>query len=91
MATHPQRANDLLVSANFIRAIREAGYVNIRAALAELIDNALEANAREIAVTISRSASRGLPQIEVEDNGIKTAESTRIATAWIPRRRGCVD
>jgi len=69
MATHAQKAGDLLVSSNFIRAIREAGYVSVPTALAELIDNALEARATEVSVTISRSTSSGLPQIEVEDNG----------------------
>jgi hypothetical protein len=69
MATHPARAHDLLVSSNFIRAIREAGYISVPTALAELIDNALEAQASEISVTVSRSSSSGLPHIEVEDNG----------------------
>jgi len=75
MATRSERADDLLVSSNFIRAVREAGYVSVSTALAELIDNALEAHASEISVMISRSASSGLPQIEVEDNGMGMSES----------------
>ncbi|MBC9937032.1 MULTISPECIES: ATP-binding protein [unclassified Leucobacter] len=70
MATRPQHAGDLIVSSNFIRAAREAGYVSVSTALSELIDNALEAQASDISVSISRSASNGMPQIEVEDNGI---------------------
>lgn len=75
MVAHPQQASDLMVSSNFIRAIREAGYISVPTALAELIDNALEAQASEIAVNITRSSSSGLPQIEVEDNGIGMSRS----------------
>ncbi len=70
MATRPQRADDLLVSSNFVRAVRESGYVSLSTALAELIDNSLQAMATEVAITISRPRANGLPQIEVEDNGV---------------------
>lgn len=70
MATRSEQTDDLFVSSNFVRAVRDAGYVNVSTALAELIDNAVEAQASEISVTVSRSDSTGLPQIEVEDNGI---------------------
>lgn len=75
MAARPQQASDLLVSSNFIRAIREAGYISVPNALAELIDNALEARATKISVEVSRSSSSGLPQIEVEDNGVGMSKS----------------
>ena len=75
MAAHPQRVDNLLVSSNFIRAVREAGYVSVSTALAELIDNSIEARATEISVTVNRSDASGLPQIEVQDNGKGMSES----------------
>ncbi|MBR7829898.1 ATP-binding protein [Actinospica sp. MGRD01-02] len=69
MATQRQRNDDLLVPSNFVRAVREAGYVSVSTALAELIDNSIQAQASEVAITISRAHSKGLPQIAVEDNG----------------------
>jgi len=65
-----QQPDDLVMPSNFIRAVREAGYVSVSTALAELVDNAIEAQASEIFVTVTRSESSGLPQIEVEDNGV---------------------
>src|SRR4051794_10150815 len=70
MSRLAQRADDLVVSSNFIRAIREAGYLSISTALAELVDNSLQASATEVAITIRRVTSDGLPEITVEDNGI---------------------
>lgn len=70
MSQQAPRNDDLLVSSNFIRAIRESGYLNIATALAELIDNSLQASATDVAVTISRDPSNALPEIAVEDNGV---------------------
>jgi hypothetical protein len=70
MARQADRPSDLLVSSNFIRAVRESGYLSISTALAELIDNSLQAAAAEIAITISRDGSVSLPEIVVEDNGV---------------------
>lgn len=70
MSRLAQRADDLVVSSNFIRAIREAGYLNISTALAELVDNSLQAAATEVAITIHRPTADALPVIAVEDNGI---------------------
>jgi hypothetical protein len=70
MTVRPQRSDDLLVSENFIRAVREAGYLSVSTAIAELIDNSLEAKASDVSITIGRSAKTGLPDIQVEDNGI---------------------
>lgn len=64
------RGDDLLVSSNFIRAVRESGYLNIASALAELIDNSLQASATDVSVTISRENAEAFPEIVVEDNGI---------------------
>lgn len=61
--------SDLVVPSNFIRAVRESGYVSISTALAELIDNSLQANANDVAITIIRPDTKGLPRIDVEDNG----------------------
>lgn len=70
MSRHVERADDLLVSSNFIRAVRESGYLSITTALAELVDNSLQAAATEVAITISRDGADALPEIAVEDNGV---------------------
>lgn len=70
MSRKPQRADDLVVSSNFIRAVREAGYLNISTAIAELIDNSLQASATEVAIEISRASAEAMPEITVRDNGI---------------------
>lgn len=69
MGRSSQRADDLVVSSNFIRAVRESGYLSLATALAELVDNSLQASATEVAVTIEREDSAALPTITVEDNG----------------------
>lgn len=69
MSRHAPRVDDLLVSSNFIRAVRESGYLGISTALAELVDNSLQASATEVAVSISRDGTDALPEIVVEDNG----------------------
>lgn len=69
MSPHAPRVDDLLVSSNFIRAVRESGYLNISTALAELVDNSLQASASEVAISISRDGADALPGIVVEDNG----------------------
>lgn len=70
MPAQPQQSDALLVASNFIRAVRESGYLSISTALAELIDNSLQAAARDVAITVSRDAADALPEIVVEDNGI---------------------
>ncbi|MGA5764842.1 ATP-binding protein [Nonomuraea bangladeshensis] len=69
MGRQTPRQEDLTVSSNFIRAIRESGYVSLATALAELIDNSLQASATEVKVTISRPKAGAFPEIRVEDNG----------------------
>lgn len=63
-------ADNLLVSSNFIRAVRESGYVSLSTALGELVDNSLQATATDVAITISRPVKGAWPRIQVEDNGI---------------------
>jgi hypothetical protein len=70
MSRRPQRGDDLLVSSNFIRAVRESGYLNISTALAELVDNSLQASATTVAIRIHRASSNGLPEILIEDDGV---------------------
>jgi hypothetical protein len=63
------RNRDLVAASNFIRAVRESGYVSLSTALAELIDNSLQADARTIAVTVARPHAGGPHEIEVRDDG----------------------
>lgn len=66
----PASTLDYLIDApNFILAIRDSGYVSLATALAELIDNSLQAEATEINVTLDRDGAEALPTISVEDNG----------------------
>lgn len=69
MSTHPLTTSDLMVPRNFIQAVRESGYLNLSTALAELIDNSLQAGASQVAISASTDRTSGLPQIMVEDNG----------------------
>jgi hypothetical protein len=52
---------------SFIEAIRDAGYRGPGAALAELIDNAWEAQATRVAITLTRTA--GDVKVTVQDDG----------------------
>src|SRR3954453_15078813 len=68
----PRRArpgDDLLVASNFIRAVRESGYVSLSNALAELIDNSLQAAASKVMISINRAEAGALPEIRVWDDG----------------------
>ena len=40
---------------NFLLATREVGYRNLSAAIAELLDNAIQANARDISISLCGS------------------------------------
>lgn len=68
-----EMSRKLVSEANFIRATRDAGYKNIASALAELVDNALQAGAArvEIFVQESRDANgkRGI-SVGVLDDGV---------------------
>jgi hypothetical protein len=61
--------HDLLVMRNFIHAVRDAGYVNLSTALAELVDNSIQAGAHRIDVGITRPLGDSLPEIRVLDDG----------------------
>ena len=70
MSRQIQRVDDFVVASNFIRAVRDSGYLSISTALAELIDNSLQASASDVDITIRRTAPGELPEITVEDNGV---------------------
>ena len=57
---------------NFIQSTRDSGYKNISFAIAEIIDNALEAGATVINVNISRKYNSGSVKftLSASDNGI---------------------
>lgn len=69
MSRQARHVDDLVVSANFIQAVREAGYLSLSTALAELIDNAIQAQATDVAITVHRPAGANQPEIQVSDNG----------------------
>lgn len=70
MNREARRGDDLLISSNFIRAVRESGYLNISTALAELVDNSIQASATQVAISITRDGASDLPEIVVEDDGV---------------------
>ncbi|MCC6497876.1 MAG: ATP-binding protein [Propionibacteriaceae bacterium] len=61
--------DDLVVASNFIRAVRESGYLSLSTALAELVDNSLQAGAAAVEISLHRPESSPFPEIEVLDNG----------------------
>lgn len=60
----------LVVPSNFLRAVRESGYASLATALAELIDNSIQAGATKIDLTVARTEGAQYPEIEVVDNGV---------------------
>ncbi len=60
----------LFVHANFVRAVRESGYTSLATALAELIDNSLQADATTVDILIARDGPGDGPDITVIDNGL---------------------
>lgn len=63
-----ESVDGLLVASQFIRAVRKSGYVSMSTAIAELIDNSIQASAKTIAVSIEQMEG-GMPEISVEDDG----------------------
>lgn len=70
MGRQSQTTDDLVVASNFIRAVRESGYLSLSTALAELVDNSLQADATEVAISLRRSPGASYPEITVRDNGM---------------------
>ncbi len=64
----------------FLSAIRDAGYPSAAAAISELVDNSIQADATEIAIEVALNSDSGKFTISVSDNGRgMTAASTRSA------------
>lgn len=63
--------SELIHLKNFIQSTRDSGYKNVAFAIAEIIDNALEAAATVIEVNISRDNDNGAPKfnLSASDNG----------------------
>jgi hypothetical protein len=84
------RASSLVVASRFIEATRDSGYKSLGSALAELIDNSLEANATHVEVVIERmeGAKRSETRVSVSDNGVgmdKTTCSNAMRFGWSSR------
>lgn len=69
MGRQYQGVDHLVVASNFIRAVRESGYLSLSTALAELIDNSLQAGAAAVAISLHRPDASPCPEIEVLDDG----------------------
>ena len=74
MSEQPQERVDgaaaLVDEANFLEAIRDAGYRNAAAAVAELVDNAVEAGATSVSIDVTRDPAQECPiQIAITDDG----------------------
>ena len=65
------RDSSLVLASHFIEATRDSGYKSLGSALAELIDNAFEAKAADVRVTIERAGDgpRAGSVVKVSDNG----------------------
>jgi hypothetical protein len=63
-----KQSGDIVSIERFVNAARDAGYRNISAALAELIDNAFQARARTVRIVFERS-SDGDVNVITSDNG----------------------
>ena len=61
----------LVNTCNFVRAIRDAGYSNTSSALAELVDNAIDAGATHVTIRVGETeiTEAGGIRIQVLDNG----------------------
>src|SRR5437899_5451873 len=61
----------LIVPENFIQATRDSGYKSLGSALAELVDNAFEAKATKVGITIEKRSDGDVPDVHVRvaDNG----------------------
>ena len=59
----------LVANERFILAIRDSGYTDVASAVAELVDNAIEAAATRVRITVDCESHTGLPRLSVNDNG----------------------
>ena len=70
--TAPPRTNlsGLISPSGFLRSTRDAGYRSAASALAELVDNALNAEGRTVAIRIGPRKHAGSLRVSVLDDGI---------------------
>lgn len=61
----PRNSYPLVLPTQFIQATRDSGYKNLASAIAELIDNALEANATNVDVRFEEAQERSGPELTV--------------------------
>ncbi|MDE0068000.1 MAG: ATP-binding protein [Acidimicrobiaceae bacterium] len=65
-----ERTPVLVDEQNFLEAIRDAGYRNAAVAMAELVDNAVEAGATTVEIEVTSDGDLEFPvQISVTDDG----------------------
>src|SRR5262249_41377853 len=69
LETEPQVGSSVIALDRFIQATRDSGYKGTGSAIAELVDNALEAGAREIRINIYDDPQTNALRVDVLDNG----------------------
>jgi hypothetical protein len=62
--------NSIIALDRFIQSTRDSGYKGTVSAIAELVDNALEAGARSIDIRVNKSATRDDFEVAVLDDGV---------------------
>jgi hypothetical protein len=87
---------DLIVPENFIQATRDSGYKTLGSALAELIDNAFEAGARNVAILVASpgtGSNENLVSVSDDGRGMDLgtiAQSLRFGwSSRFNKREGC--
>ena len=58
----------LISPVEFVHGMRHGGYRSVASAISELVDNAVEAKASQVSVTVDDSLEEG-PRVEVLGNG----------------------
>lgn len=72
-----ERQPRLVHSGNFLVAVRDSGYRSTSYAIAELVDNAIQAEASEVQIRVSKTSSETHPIVlTVADNGIGMSKGT---------------
>ena len=66
----------------FIRATRDSGYRNTASAISELVDNAIQAGARNIDIFIEKKANSPPLEITIADNGCGMDRFTLRQALW---------
>jgi hypothetical protein len=64
-----EREHSIMAMDKFIQATRDSGYRGTGSAVSELVDNAIQAGASKIAVTIDKEVNQAGITISVRDNG----------------------